>query len=175
MRVPGLTALRWVVYLMGGIFFISLLNTGSSFLALKLLEKKARHPIQGNFIPNPFFPSFTLKNSAFNWRDRFQVHSGTVAVHYTPLFFLPGQKFRIQIRGKDLDISISGEWARSQGFSELKAEHLEADIVFPIKETLEILSFEIRSPQIEFRLERGERDLEGSPIKRKGSGTENLM
>lgn len=151
---------QWLVYLLGGLLSVSVLNTGTSFWAFKFLEKKAKHPIHGLFIPNPLSPSFTLKSPSFDWRGKFQVNSGTFRVRYNPIFFLLRQKFRVQIEGRKVGVRILGELAQSQGFSDVKVDRLEADLAFPRKGTLEIFSFDVRSPQMEFHIARKEQNLD---------------
>ncbi|GEM_PF-2476651 len=159
---------RWLAPLIGGILLISLLNIGASFWVLKFLEKKAKHPIEGIFAPHPFYPSFKLESPRFNWRGRFEVHSGTFEVRYNPLYLLWHRKFRTQIAGREVGVTIAGELAESGGFSEIKVDWVDADIAFPRKGTLEIFSFNVKSEQMEFSLEREERDLDENPVKTGG-------
>lgn len=147
---------RWIFPLAGGLALGGLLNCGISFVALKRLEKKAGAPIRGTFLPYPFLPRFTLKNSSLNWQGRFQVLSGTVHVRYDPSFLLPGWKFRTRISGRDLGVRFSGDLAVSQGISEVKVDRAEADFAFFEKGEPEIFLFDVQSPQLRFHLVKEE-------------------
>ena len=143
---------RWFSTLAGGILLVFLFNTATGFIALKRLEKKSGSKIRGSFIPHLFFPAFTLKNSNLNWQDRFEVLSGTVRVRYNPIFFFPGGKLRVQMKGHDLSVKLSGELALSQGLSEVKVDTVEADLALPEKGTPEIFLFDIQSPELKFHI-----------------------
>ena len=143
---------RWALYLGGGIFLAGFLNAGVGFVALKRLEKKAGAPIRGRFLPHLYEPAFTLKNPNLEWRGRFQVSSGTLRVHYDPLFLLPGRKFRARIEGQNLRGRLFGALAESQGVSEVTVHHVEVDFAFSKSKTPEIFSFHIQSPELQFQL-----------------------
>lgn len=150
-RVPWI---KWFVYALGGLCLMSLLNGAIGFLALKRLEKKAGSPIRGHFIPHLLSPVFTLKNPDFQWQERFQIHSGTLTVHYDPSFIIPSLKFHVHLRGQDLGGRLLGELAESQGLSEVKLDRVEADLAFSKEENPEIFLLDIRSPVIRFHLSR---------------------
>ncbi len=147
---------RSVSLFLGGAVLIALLNCGVSLVALKRLEKKAGAPIRGTFLPQPFFPGFTLKNSRLNWQDRFEVLSGNIHASYDPFSLLPGRKFRVRIGGRDLTVRFSGDLAESQGISEVRVDRAEADFAFFKKGDPEIYFFDVESPQLHFHVVKEE-------------------
>ncbi|MBI4115813.1 MAG: hypothetical protein HY447_04465 [Candidatus Omnitrophica bacterium] len=149
MRLPGG---RFFAYIGAAALGVALLNTGTSFLALKKLEKKAGTPIQGILIPHFLSPSFTLKNPRINWQNRFEVISaGNLEARYDPLFLL-GRKFRVQVKGSDLAVRLEGALAESQGLSEAHVDEVTADFALPRKGDPEIFSFQLHSPELQFQL-----------------------
>lgn len=143
---------RWLASFAGVVLFVGVLNAAAGLLTLKRLEKKAGAPIHGTFIPHLIQSAFTLKDPSFDWQDRFQISSGTLVIHYEPLSILPGRPFRTQIRGRDLGVRLYGELAASQGFSQVRIDFVEADLVFSRGKTPEIYLLHIQSPQIRFHL-----------------------
>lgn len=126
------------------------LNAGGGFWALKRLERKAGTPIRGTFLPLLFQPAFALKNVNAAWKDRFQVVSGNLWVHYDPLSLLPGRSLRIQVEGSDLKVRLSGDLLQSHGLSELRVEHVRADFALSDEGEPEIFLFEVDSPELQF-------------------------
>lgn len=148
-----------------------LFNIGTSFFALKRLERKAEAPLQGTFIPDLFQPSFTLKDPRLDWQGRFQVLSGTIHVEYDPWFLIPGRKFRTQIEGRDLSVKLTGDLAESQGITDVKIDRVQADVAFARKGPPELFFFDVESPELQFHLSPREKPEEN--VKTPGEETVN--
>lgn len=160
--VWGLLRGRWIMALAVGLLLSALLNAGLGFVALKKLEKKAGAPIRGIFLPHFLQPAFTVKDPKLDWQGRFQVLSGSLRVRYDPLFLVPGWKFRVQVEGRELAVSLGGELAESQGLKDVKVDRFEADFALPGEGDPEIFLFNIESPQIHFRLaKQGKKLIDG--------------
>jgi len=141
---------RWIFLISWGVLLVALLNAGAGFWALKRLERKARTPIRGHFLSHLIQPAFTLRNPSLAWKERLQVLSGTVWVHYDPLSLIFGQKFRVQIGGEDLTVRFVNEWAESQGLGEVRLDRIQADFAFSDQEDPEIFSLHVDSPELQF-------------------------
>lgn len=129
---------------------VAVLNSGVGYLALKRLEKKAGAPIQGDFRPSPFLSSFVLRNSRFRWKTLLEIHSGTLSVRYDPLFLVPGRRLRVEIQGEGLTGKLLGKWAEREGVSEVRIEHLEADLAFGRGGPPEIYLIDVKAREFQF-------------------------
>ena len=143
---------RWLLFLAWGILLTALINAGVGFWALKRLEKNAGTTIRGIFLPHLIRPAFTLKNSQVSWRARFRVDSGDLRVQYDPLSVFSGGKLRVRVQGTDLRVHLLGEWAVSQGVSEVRVDSIDADFALPERGAPEIFRFDVNSPELQFNL-----------------------
>ena len=143
---------RWIFPFLTGLVLIAALNTAAGYWVLKRLEAKAGAPFQALFLPHLWKPGFTLKNSRFEWREDFEVQSGTIEVRYDFGSLLPGQRLRIRIKGSGVKVRLSKALAESQGAEEVRIERVEADLAFSRKGPPEIFNFDIQSPELQFRL-----------------------
>lgn len=160
---------RWLFFIAWGALLLVLLNTGIGFWTLKRLERKARTPIQGIFLPHLMRPAFTLKNSNLAWRDRFTVLSGRLDVQYDPASSLFSRKLRVQVSGKEIILRLGEKWAGMEGLGEVKVDRFEADFAISDSGDPEIFSLNVNSPELEFHFsEKG-----SNSIKSHRPATEN--
>lgn len=143
---------RWVQVVMSAMLGVASLNMGLSFWVMKRLEKKAGSPIQATFLPDVFYPSFTLKNIHLHWQDRFQVLSGTLHVQYNPLSLFTSRKLRVQIEGSNLTTQLLGEFAESQGISRAEVDRAKIDFALGDQGPPDVFLLEVHSPQLEFQM-----------------------
>lgn len=145
---------RWLLPFLAGVVFLTVWNAAAGFWVLKRLEKRAETPLHGRFLPHPLDFAFTLQEVRLDWKEEFTVLSGTVRVQYDFASLVPGKKLRTRIRGRDLVVRLRRERAEFGGLGEVRINEVNADLAFPRKGPPEIYHFEVRSPELEFRLAR---------------------
>lgn len=131
------------------------LNFGINFWVFKRLEKQARTPIRGTFLPQPWGLGFRVKNPQLNWQDQFQIVSGEFRVQYDLESVLRPGRLRAQMEGEDFTLRFSEKLAAAQGLAETRVEKARADLIFSKGSPPEILLLELYSPELQFRLAPG--------------------
>ncbi len=91
------------------------------------IEHRLAIKVEGILWPVFFQPSFELKTAHFTWPDRLKLISGDLKIDYDLISLLNQRRIRVKISGRDLQTSLLGEWAESQGLKDLKFNDFFAD------------------------------------------------
>src|SRR3989338_755439 len=97
-----------------GLFMIAVVG-GMPFVVANFVkayvERSLELELQGSLVPSFLQPSFTLKDTRFQWEDKVKLESGDLWVQYRFFPVLLGKPLRLHIRGNDLKVILLSDWA----------------------------------------------------------------
>ncbi|HXV27510.1 MAG TPA: hypothetical protein VD913_00950 [bacterium] len=128
------------------------------------IQSRLQMTIDGNLWPSFFQPSFQLKRARLVWPDRLKMKSGDLKIDYDPAALLSLGRLHIKIEGRDLSVTLLGDWAASQGVSDLKFHDFFADLDIGQKGLEEVTAIRAHSPllNLDFTPQSGDAEFTGS-------------
>ena len=118
------------------------------------IGQRLKMEIGGTVRPAYFVPAFEVTDLKVHWKGEAKVTSGTLRVSYSIRDWLRGGSLRVQISGKDLNVSFSGNFPGLEGVAETVIEKFFADFKLSGKGISDILTLHLQSPDIEFHIDQ---------------------
>lgn len=137
------------------VFFAAawLFFVGAEYWVFDQIQRRIEVRISGTWVPSLWKPSFTVKQAAFEWKDRVRFLSGDVKVDYDPWDLWARRNFRIRLLSENAAIQFLGEWGQLQGGEKMTVDKLFADIALDTQGLKEIYAAEVKSPSYQFQIQ----------------------
>ena len=140
----------FILFLIIGIYAALPWVSGLAFL--QYMKTQHGVAIQGNWFPS-YFPlgRFHIYHLRANWKDRFQILSGNLEVHYHPFLFSVSRG-NLSIAGQELEVAMKKETGKINIKGPFVVRRFNADLELKSGSEPIIHSIEIDSPVIQFKI-----------------------
>lgn len=115
------------------------------------IEKRLDIQIAGALKPVWFDTAFVLRDVRIAWQGKAQVHSGDLYVKYDLLSLVIRTAIDITVGGKDLSVTLLGDWARFQDLKDVEINSLNVSLTVGREGIDQIRRLVIDSPTLQLQ------------------------
>ena len=120
------------------------------------LEERLELEIEGKRQPLLFQSAFRMKDPHFVWKEKVEVQSGELTVHYSLGALLKGNLLDLKMKGKNLGVRLLGSWSEIQNVEEAVVEDLKAHLAFSTEGLEDVHYVHVSSPDFQFHITKNE-------------------